>query len=651
MLLRRAALLASATGLTLGGAALAALPRPAVDRCPIGGPAAILAHANCGAALSDRISPAQHNAKISGKHAKLSAANPICDAGNWAVAATDPGDAVNGALPLQMESAHVAFHWKPGTVDPADAKAAAAHLEYVWSYFIDTLGFPQPHCGDAAKLKVNAYIGLDYGLTGGTDSLGHMGMWIGPGALKDRFGLAHELTHALQAATGRLMDSPYTGWMFESHANWMTTQLPEFRDNTHCSVLLKQYPHLYYGSTRSRYCNWQWFEYLKDRHGYDAVNALWRNAPGKDDPARLTADPFTVLRANMGWTQDQLNDAFGDWALHNANWDYANGAVYRKNYGGYDQSSGPDILAATVLDPIDTDKRRYAVPEMWAPQRWGYNIVKLNPDAGQSRVSVTFRGIVQQASATAKLPGLADEPDTISPPASDWRWGVVAVGADGKSRYSPLQRGARAQTAIAIRPDDKGLYLVVMATPSQMQKIRWDQPYYSIYRYPWMVELDGARPDAPAPMTGGHRHPNGGGWVGPDAKVAATAYVGPYARVLSGTLADRARVEDHAVVSGRAQLRDDAVIAGLTVLRGDTIVRGHARAATSMLGIGEYEKGIILSGTAQTIGDVEHRGGQFNKGVSYGFVDQDAAKDPKRGADLTAPVPEVTAKPDYRWIP
>lgn len=190
-----------------------------------------------------------------------------------------------------------------------------------------------------------------------------------------------------------------------------------------------------------------------------------------------------------------------------------------------------------------------------------------------------------------------------------------------------------------------------MATPSQMQKIRWDQPYYSIYRYPWMVELNGARPDAPAPIPGGHRHANGGGWVAPDAKVAATAYVGPYARVLSGTVADRARVEDHAVVSGQARLQDDAVISGLTILRGDTILRGHARAATSMLGIGEYEKGIILSGTAQTIGDVEHRGGQFDKGVSYGFVDQDAAKDPKRGADLTTPVPEVTAKPDYRWIP
>ncbi|WP_334184220.1 Svx/AvrXca family virulence/avirulence protein [Novosphingobium sp.] len=580
-----------------------------------------------------------------------------CAAGAWQVAATDPSDAANSALPLQMESEHFALHWKPGTVEPDVAKAATKHLEYVWNYFLGTLKFPEPHCGSATKFKVNAYIGVGYGLTGGADELGHMGMWIDPGALKDRFGLAHELTHALQAATGRLMDSPFTGWLFESHANWMTVQLPEFRENTHCSVLLKQYPHLYYGSTRTRYCNWQFLEYLKDTKGFEAVNAIWRTAPGKDDPARLTADPFSVLQRNMGWTQDQLNDTFGDWALHNANWDYTNpdgsdqGPVFRRNYGTYDQTTDAGILSATVLDPIDLKRRRFAVPEMWAPQRWGYNVVKLHPDAGRDHVTVTFRGVVQQASAVASLPGLADEPETIPSPSSDWRWGVVAVGADGKSRMTALQRGAKGTTSIAVHPGDTGLYLVVMATPSEMQKIRWDQPWYSIYRYPWMVEFDGALPDAPEPIPGGHRHPNGGGWVGPQANVAASAYVGPYARVISGTVSGKARIEDHAVVLDKAQVLGDAVVSGLTVLRGDTVIKDKAHAATAMLALGEYERGIVLSGTARNIGDVEQRGGSASTGVFYGFVDPGTVKDAKHGADLTAPVPEVTAKPRYRWIP
>nr|WP_314466675.1 Svx/AvrXca family virulence/avirulence protein [uncultured Novosphingobium sp.] len=585
-----------------------------------------------------------------------------CVAGDWKVAATDPSDAANSALPLQMESPHFALHWKAGTVDLEVARAAAKHLEYVWDYFLGTLKFPEPHCGSAGKFKVNAYIGVGYGLTGGADELGHMGMWIDPGALKDRFGLAHELTHALQAATGRLMDSPYTGWMFESHANWMTVQLPEFRENTHCSVLLKQYPHLYYGSTRSRYCNWQFFEYLKDTYGFEAVNAIWRTAPGKDDPARLTADPFSVLQASRNWTQAQLNDVFGNWALRNANWDYTNpdgsdqSAVFRRNYGTYEQTTDAGILSATVLDPVDLRRRRFAVPDMWAPQRWGYNVVRLHPDPGSARVTVTFRGIVQQASATNALPGLADEPETIPPPASDWRWGVVAVGADGKSRYSPLQSGAKGVAAMAVQAGDTGLYLVVMATPSRMQKVRWDQPYYAIYRYPWMVQFEGAMPDrwqagAPEPVPGGHRHANGGGWVGPAATVAPGAYVGPYARVVSGTVSGKARIEDHAVVLDKAQVRDEAVVSGLTVLRGDTVLKDKARAATAMLGIGEYEKGIVLSGTAQNLGDVEQRGGSASSGVFYGFVDPESVKDPRHGANLSAPVPEVTARPRYRWIP
>jgi len=585
-----------------------------------------------------------------------------CTAGPWGVADTDPSDTVNSALPLQMQSAHFALHWKPGTVTQADAQGAVKHLEYVWDYFIGTLHFPEPHCGSATKFKVNAYIGVDYGLTGGTDQLGHMGMWIGPGALRDRFGLAHELTHALQAATGHLMDSPFTGWLFESHANGMTVQLPEFRENTHCSVLLKQYPHLYYGSTRSRYCNWQFLEYIKDKHGFEAINDIWRKAPGTRDPAHLTADPISVLKQNMGWDQSQLNDAFGDWALHNANWDYTNpdgsdqGAVFRKNYGTYDQTTDAGILSATVLDPIDLAKRRFAVPDMWAPQRWGYNMVKLYPDAVSSRVTVTFRGMVQQASAAPSLPGLADEPSTIPPPSSDWRWGLVAVGADGKSRYAPLQRGAEAKASIDVKPDDTELFLMVMAAPSQMQQIRWDQPWYSIYRYPWMAQFEGAMPEryqpgAPAAIPGGHRHANGGGWVGPNAQVAASAYVGPYARVISGSVTGNARIEDHAIVLDRAQVQDNAVAAGLTVLRGDTVLRDNAAARTSMLAIGEYEKSIVLSGTAQVIGDVEQRGASLSRGIFYGFVDPDTAKDPKHGANLDRPVPEVTAKTRPRWIP
>lgn len=563
--------------------------------------------------------------------------------------------------PIRYETEHFAFRWNNNDVAQPMADAAGVQLEYTWKYFIDTIGFRAPFCGSATKHKVNIAIVPSYGLTGGADGNGNPGMWIGPGALADHFGLAHEFTHALQTMTGGLQDSPYTGWLFESHANWMTTQLPEFRSNTHCSIFLKQYPHLYYGSTRTRYCNWQFLEYIKDRYGYAAINDIWNKAPKAGDAAQKTADPLSVLMANQGWTIEQLNDRFGEWAMRNANWDYINpdgsdqGVVYRANYGSYDQTTDSSILAATVLDPIDLANRRFAVPSAWAPQRWGYNIVKLYPDSGASTVTVDFRGVVQTASATATLPGLADEPSPIPAPNSGWRYGLVAVGADGKARYSAMQRGSDGQASIAVQSGDTGLFLVVVATPTAMQKVRWDQPWYSVYRYPWMVQFTGAMPQNYQPgaviLAGGHKHANGGGWVAAGATVAASAYVGPYARVLSGTVSGNARIEDHAVVADQAQVLGNARVGNLTVLRKNTMVRDDARAFTTFLGLGEYENNITLSGTAGNIGDVEQRGASFASGFYYGFVDQAAATDPKRGSALTAPAPEVTATPNYIWRP
>jgi len=580
--------------------------------------------------------------------------NAQCVPGAWRPVETSPVDP-NAKLPLRYETPHFAFHWQGDLVSADVAASAGQHLETVWSYFLGTLDFPEPDCTTTTKRKANVFIDASYGLTGGVDDAGNIGMWIGPGGLKDRFGLAHELTHSLQGGTGSFRDTPYGGWLWESHANWMTTQLPEFRGNTHCSVLSVNYPHLYYGSSRVRYCNWQFLEYMKNRFGYAVVNDIWRKAPKRGEAGADQADPIEVLMRNQGWTLAQLNDAFGDWALHNAHWDYINpdgsdqGAIYRREYGGYEPGNDR-LLRTTTLDPLDLQKRRFAVPAAWAPQRWGYNLVKLHPDKGAASVTATFRGVVQTAPAITELPGLAGEPTTIPEPASDWRWGLVAVDAAGKSRYSPLQRGADGAATIALQPGDQGLYMIVVGTPSQFHHIQWEQPWHSIYRYPWMVQFAGAMPASVPPIAGGHRHPNGGGWVAAEAKVDASAYVGPYARVLSGSLRGNARVEDHAVVHG-GQLLGNARASALSVIRGNTILRDDARVATAFVGIGEFEQNIIVSGTAQLIGDVEQRGASFARGAYSGFVDQAAASDPKRGAELSTAPAEITSQPRYEWRP
>lgn len=590
-------------------------------------------------------------------------AHATCTSGTWSVVAPDPNDTANANLPVQAETTHFALRFASGVASVSDATTAANYLETVWSKFIDEIGFSEPYCSTSTKYKINVYVRSDTGLQGGADGLGHPVFYMGPATFADHFGMAHEFTHSLQSQTQGMQDTPYGYSIHESHANFMATQMSDNRSDPNCSALLKKAPHEYYLSSRNMYCTFQFWEYIKKNYGYGPINDIWAKGPGLSDSSHTTADPFSVLLQVTGWNLSKLNDIFGHWATRNVKWDYIDpdgfdrGAVYRKAYGGdYSQSTDEYINSAVRLEPIDTSARQFHVPEYAAPQRWGYNIVKLRPDSGVTSVTVTFRGITQSASAVSSLPGLANEPSTIPTPGSDWRWGLVAVDSSGKARYSSLQKGAKAALTYSIKTTDQGLYLVVVATPNVMQKIRTDQPFYSIYRYPWMVQFSGAMPDgyqsnAPDPISGGHKHSNGGGWVGPDASVASTAYVGPYARVVSGTVSGNARIEDQAVILDNVQVSGSAKVGGLSVLRYDTIVKDQAVVKTNFLALGDFEHGIVLSGTAQNIGDVEQRGASFSKGVYYGFVDSDAANDAARGANLTAAVTEITAKPDFTWIP
>ena len=96
----------------------------------------------------------------------------------------------------------------------------------------------------------------------------------------------------------------------------------------------------------------------------------------------------------------------------------------------------------------------------------------------------------------------------------------------------------------------------------------------------------------------------------------------------------------------------NAVIGAMSIIDDGVTVTDNAKVETTFLGIGGFEPGTELSGTAEVLGDAEVRGGpKLSKGVYSGFVDQSSQADPKQGADLTAPVPEVTSNAPYVWRP
>jgi hypothetical protein len=574
-----------------------------------------------------------------------------CVAGTWT--AVGP-DSANTDATLVAESAHFAVYSPPGTITAAQGMAATDELEnFIWpNLFGSPIFFPEPYCNSATKSKASVVVKTTFGLTGGGFGNGFMGMWIGPAATADHWGLAHEFTHAVQSTTRGLQcsgppsTSAYCGWIYESHANWRAQQLPEYHTTAiHCSEMLVNAPHLYLGSTRDRYCNWQFMEFLKDKYCYKAVNDIWTSPTTSNDP-------FTNIATTRGWTTSQLNDFFGEWATHNITWDYQDpppsataggnqGALYRSparsfTQGGYDTITSvslPERRLRTVhMEPLDAANRRYSVPPLQAPQRWGYNIIRLYPDPGATSVTVTFRGVTQTAAN------------------SDWRWAMVATDAAiTKPRYSALQRGSDGVLTFCVNAGE-ALWLVVTATPSVQQHVYWDQLYPSVYRYPYMIQVGGAQPDgyqagAPKPSATGAVWANGGGWVATGATVAQGAYVGPFAAVLGGTVGATARVDDHAVIMTGATLTSGTA-SGMTILMNGMTVSGTARVTLGWPnGPGWFERPVSASGTAVLLGDIEYRGANLNQssGSYCGFVDNTITNN-CAGAD-------VTVAPPYVWRP
>jgi len=130
-----------------------------------------------------------------------------------------------------------------------------------------------------------------------------------------------------------------------------------------------------------------------------------RNVSGTT--AQCLTGESTLALANLAhefahWSQSQLNDVFLEWALHNASWDYTNpdgtdqGKIYREKFGSYADRTGLRRGRVTVLEVLDLEKRRFVVPAFLAPQRWGYNLVRLIGDM-ELRTSLSagvFYGLV-----------------------------------------------------------------------------------------------------------------------------------------------------------------------------------------------------------------------------------------------------------------
>jgi hypothetical protein len=587
----------------------------------------------------------------------------------------NPGDP---AWTKNYSSDHFAI-WYGDTTPIAEtaAKKGLDSLEMILDFYVNRKNFAPNLLTISPKYKVNCHVIKNGWAFGGLDSYGAPGMWLAALAVEDKWALAHEFCHSLQGVTGGFTESPYVGWFWECHANWMPHQL--WPTEIHCSELYLRMAQLYYGSTRCRYCNWQFLEYLKEIKGFDIVNRLWTESARITDPKHTTEDILSTAMRVLNVNLEQLNDIFADYAARNVHWDYVNGEIYRKAYGSTEERFRRSHF--TYLELLDSVNNRYSSPFAFAPQRYGYNHIRLYPDAGVSQISVKFRGVIQKVNNRANYKKIRPlEPDSIRPPGSSWRYSFVAINK-GVPRYSAVRKDG--DLTFPIQSGDTAVYLVVTATPSVYSKIIWDQLYYTIYRYPYMVELTGAKPQGfqNTTLPAGNKHQNGGGFVAATATVDATAFIGQHAKVLgSAKVLGKARIEGYATIKGSAEVSGSAIVKDYACIAGGKVygsaivcegakvwageiyenakidgatniddagtkIYGNARVG----GVCWFHGAVNLSGTAQLLGDGEVYALTGNKGVYYGIVGQNSFTSAEEGANRIAPEVEVTAPGPFNW--
>lgn len=424
-------------------------------------------------------------------------------------------------------------------------------------------------------------------------------MWLNPAALGvgstaqyPYFTLTHELFHSMsyQAYVDRKSN--------EYHAFQDAMNGPFWERSANHAALVK-YPevnsdfarymygaHSHFLNTRKHYTTSFLLEHLDEEFGISSLGKLWTGNKGNEHATQ------TINRVFFDGDQSKLNDFVGKTAMKNISWDYPQGSngyfhksivkgiAYNTNLASnVDQWALVQKKHRTILKALDYDKRHFAVLDCQAPQDYAYNAIQIFPEVknadGSATIKMCFRGH-----------------DEIAGKNSAWRWGFVAIQADGSPRYGTLYGDPDKTVEFTMNATDQEIWLVVAGAPSRhtnANNYTWEAGFPKYYRYPYEVCFENAVPmgyeeNFEGAKTNGAPHPNGGGFVASTATVSETAYIGPNAKVLgTAKVRDNARIEDFAIVKGNAQVygnavvKENAMVFSNARVYGNAVVSGSAR--------------------------------------------------------------------------
>jgi len=174
-----------------------------------------------------------------------------------------------------------------------------------------------------------------------------------------------------------------------------------------------------------------------------------------------------------------VGDMMGEIGARWAEYDYELEGMLRETY--------PQPNRAYLV-AVDRSNGLYRSTRTEAPEPFGVNVIRLAAEPGAKKITVDFQGIY--------------DPDTYG----DWRVCIVAVGANGRPRYTPLWN--KGEMSVDIKEGDRRFWLTVTATPYALANGAVGGILAHIYqggftyKYPYEVRLTGCRPANPSAPIG-----------------------------------------------------------------------------------------------------------------------------------------------------
>lgn len=332
-------------------------------------------------------------------------------------------------------------------------------------------------------------------------------LWVNPATCKPVGStIAHEIGHSFQYQT--YCDKVYQGEpdnlaygfrygfgpkgeggcaYWEQCAQWQSFQdYPEQQFGGDLNVFKAQY-NRHFHHEWMRYASYWLQSYWVEKRGIEAYGEIWRQSILPEDAIKT----YTKLYNGGDWSKTA--DELYDYAARMATFDI----------DGVREYAGSNVTANHFKTTLfKQEDGYYQVSYGSCPSTAGFNIIPLNiPDEEGAVVTADFRGLqvgsdLPEGDAgnfvngdLQTIQGTATTYNNVGNGKEGWRYGFVALKADGTRVYGDMFSSKEGVASFTVPAGAEYLYFVVLGAPIEYRQNEWDDDEKDDDQWPYKVKF------------------------------------------------------------------------------------------------------------------------------------------------------------------